>query len=145
MIHATRIGSTYWKEQGGNPLAKDAEPREAIVNLRAKLERIHEYWKPKIIAELNDSYVKLVKLKGEFVWHHHESEDELFQVLKGHLRIDLRDGAIHLREGELAVIPRGTEHRPVAAEEVHVLLLEPKSTIHTGQVRGERTVDAEWI
>lgn len=115
------------------------------MNLRSKLERIDEYWKPKIVAELNDSYVKLVKLKGEFVWHHHEGEDELFHVLKGNLRIDLPDGPIHLREGELAVIPRGVEHRPVADEEVHVLLLEPKSTVNTGQVRGDRTVDAEWI
>ena len=126
-------------------MAKKAKPQGPTVNLRAKLDRISEYWKPKIVAELNDSYVKLVKLKGEFVWHNHEREDELFHVLKGHLRIDLPDGPIHLREGELAVIPRGTEHRPVAAEEVHILLLEPKSTVNTGQVRGERTVDAEWI
>ena len=126
-------------------MANDTKKREPTVNLRAKLERINDYWKPKIVAELNDSYVKLVKLKGEFVWHHHEREDELFQVLKGRLRIDLIDRPIYLREGELAVIPRGVEHRPVADEEVHVLLLEPKSTVNTGQVRGERTVDAEWI
>jgi len=126
-------------------MAKDAKKPAPAVNLRAKLDRIGDYWKPKIIAELNDSYVKLVKLKGEFVWHHHAGEDELFHVLKGRLRIDLPDGPIHLLEGELAVIPRGTEHRPVADEEVHVLLLEPKSTVNTGQVRGERTVDAEWI
>jgi len=126
-------------------MANDAKKREPTVNLRAKLERINDYWKPKIVAELNDSYVKLVKLKGEFVWHHHEREDELFQVLKGRLRIDLIDRPIYLHEGELAVIPRGVEHRPVAAEEVHVLLLEPKSTVNTGQVRGDRTVDAEWI
>ncbi|MGI0149433.1 MAG: cupin domain-containing protein [Thermoplasmata archaeon] len=115
------------------------------VNLEAKLDRIQDYWKPKIVAELNDSYVKLVKVKGEFVWHHHEREDELFQVLKGRLRIELRDGVLDLREGELAVIPRGTEHRPVADEEAHVLLLEPKTTVNTGQVPGDRTVDAEWI
>src|SRR3989449_9067653 len=81
------------------------------VNLAEKFRLFDDYWSPKIAGELNDSYVKLVKLKGEFVWHHHEREDELFQVLKGRLRIDLPDGPIHLREGELAVIPRGIEHR----------------------------------
>ena len=115
------------------------------VDLHAKLDLIREYWKPKIVAELNDSYVKLVKFKGEFVWHHHDREDELFQVLKGRLRIDLRDGVFHLREGELVVIPRGTEHRPVADAEVHLLLLEPKTTVNTGEARSERTVTAEWI
>jgi len=119
--------------------------REKTVNLRAKLDRIQEYWKPKIVAELNDSYVKLVKLKGEFVWHHHDREDELFQVLKGRLRIDLRAGSLDLREGELAVIPKGVEHRPVADEEVHVLLLEPKTTVNTGNAKSDRTVEAEWI
>jgi len=119
--------------------------REKTVNLRAKLDRIQEYWKPKIVAELNDSYVKLVKLKGEFVWHHHDREDELFQVLKGRLRIDLRAGSLDLREGELAVIPKGVEHRPVADEEVHVLLLEPKTTVNTGNAKGDRTVEPEWI
>ena len=126
-------------------MVKDAKRRGTTVDLRAKLDLIQEYWKPKIVAELNDSYVKLVKFRGEFVWHHHDREDELFQVLKGRLRIDLPDGPLHLREGELAVIPRGMEHRPVAGEEVHVLLLEPKTTVNTGQVRNDRTVEAEWI
>ena len=115
------------------------------VDLRAKFDLIQEYWKPKIVAELNDSYVKLVKFKGAFVWHRHDREDELFQVLKGRFRIELRDGTLDFREGELAVIPRGTEHRPVADEEVHVLLLEPKTTVNTGDVRNERTVAPEWI
>ena len=115
------------------------------VNLLPKVNRIHGTWTPKIVAELNDAYVTLVKVKGEFVWHHHEREDELFLVLKGRLRIELRDGPLDLREGELAVIPRGVEHRPVAAEEAHVLLLEPKTTVNKGQVRGDRTVEAEWI
>jgi mannose-6-phosphate isomerase-like protein (cupin superfamily) len=119
--------------------------RESAVDLPTTFERIHEYWKPKIVAELNDSYVKLVKLKGTFVWHRHAREDELFHVLKGRLRIDLRGTALHLREGQLAVIPRGTEHRPVAAREVHVLLLEPKTTVNTGDVRDARTAEAEWI
>jgi mannose-6-phosphate isomerase-like protein (cupin superfamily) len=115
------------------------------VNLAAKFDRIQEYWKPKIVAEVNDFYVKLVKFRGAFVWHHHEREDELFQVLKGRFRIELRDGVVDLRDGELAVIPRGIEHRPVADEEVHVLLLEPKTTVNTGSIQNERTVEPEWI
>src|SRR6059058_6404049 len=100
------------------------------VNLAQKFALFDDYWSPKIAGELNDAYVKLVKVKGEFVWHHHEREDELFLVLKGRLRIELRDGPLDLQEGELAVIPRGVEHRPVAAEEAHVLLLEPKTTVN---------------
>jgi mannose-6-phosphate isomerase-like protein (cupin superfamily) len=113
-----------------------------IVNLAQKLSLFDEYWSPKIVGELNDSYIKLVKLKGEFVWHQHEQEDELFLVLKGRLLIRLRDRDLQLGEGELVVIPRGVEHLPVAEEEVHVLLLEPKTTLNTGDVRDERTVDA---
>lgn len=115
------------------------------VNLQNMLGLISEYWHPKIIGELNDSYVKLAKLKGEFVWHIHENEDEMFLVVKGRLRIKLRDGDINLREGELFIVPKGVEHMPVADEEVHVLLLEPKTTLNTGNVRNERTVEAEWI
>ena len=110
------------------------------VNLARKFSLFSETWRPKIVAELNDAYVKVVKLKGEFVWHHHETEDELFYVVKGSLTIRLRDGEIHLREGELVVIPKGVEHLPVASEEAHVVLIEPKSTLNTGNVRSERTV-----
>ena len=110
------------------------------VNLTRKFSLFSETWRPKIVAELNDAYVKVVKLKGEFVWHHHETEDELFYVVKGSLTIRLRDGEIHLREGELVVIPKGVEHLPVASEEAHVVLIEPKSTLNTGNVRSERTV-----
>jgi mannose-6-phosphate isomerase-like protein (cupin superfamily) len=110
------------------------------VNLAQAFGRFHDYWSPKIVGELNDSYVKLVKLKGEFVWHHHENEDELFLVVKGRLLIRLRDGDLWLDEGEFAIIPKGVEHLPVADEEVHVLLLEPKTTLNTGNVRNERTV-----
>jgi mannose-6-phosphate isomerase-like protein (cupin superfamily) len=95
---------------------------------------------PKIIADLNDSHVKLVKVKGEFMWHHHAGEDELFLVLKGRLTIELRDGAVTLGPGEMVVIPRGVEHRPVAAEEVHLMLVEPQQILHTGNVVNERTV-----
>ena len=95
---------------------------------------------------MNDSYLKLVKLKGEFVWHHHEHEDELFLVVKGRLLIKLRDRDIWLGEGEFVVIPKGVEHMPVAEEEVHALLIEPKTTLNTGNIENERTVaDAQWI
>lgn len=115
------------------------------VNLAHKFSLFQEYWSPKIAGELNDSYLKLVKLKGEFVWHHHEAEDELFLVVKGRLVIKLRDRDISLDEGEFVIIPRGVEHCPVAEEEVHVLLLEPKSTVNTRNVQSERTAGAQWI
>jgi mannose-6-phosphate isomerase-like protein (cupin superfamily) len=116
------------------------------INLNQKFTLFQEYWSPKIAGELNDSYIKLAKLKGEFVWHQHENEDELFLVVKGHLLIKLRDRDIHLKEGEFVIIPKGVEHLPIAEEEVHVLLLEPKSTLNTGNVQNERTVnDLEWI
>jgi mannose-6-phosphate isomerase-like protein (cupin superfamily) len=116
------------------------------VNLSQKFALFQQYWSPKIAGELNDSYIKLAKLKGEFVWHQHENEDELFLVVKGHLLIKLRDRDIHLKEGEFVIIPKGVEHLPIAEEEVHVLLLEPKSTLNTGNVQNERTVtDLEWI
>ena len=110
------------------------------VSLIEKLNSFQDCWSPKIVGELNDSYVKLVKLKGEFVWHHHEAEDELFLVVKGSLLIKLRDRDIRVEEGEFVIIPRGVEHLPIAKEEVHVLLLEPKSTLNTGNVANERTV-----
>jgi mannose-6-phosphate isomerase-like protein (cupin superfamily) len=110
------------------------------VRLSQKFEQFSDHWSPKIVAALNDSYVKLVKLKGEFVWHHHDNEDELFLVIKGKLTIRLRDRDIELDEGDFVVIPRGIEHLPIATDEVHVLLLEPKSTLNTGNVVNERTV-----
>jgi mannose-6-phosphate isomerase-like protein (cupin superfamily) len=110
------------------------------VNLAQKVSLFDDYWSPKIVGEINDSYVKLVKLKGEFVWHHHDAEDELFLVIRGRLLIKLRDRDIKLGEGEFVIIPRGVDHLPVAEEEVHVLLLEPKTTLNTGDVRNERTV-----
>jgi mannose-6-phosphate isomerase-like protein (cupin superfamily) len=114
------------------------------VNLRAKLERVEDYWSPRIVGELNDAYVKVVKLKGEFVWHHHEAEDELFLVVAGRLRMQLRDGDRDVGPGELIIVPRGVEHCPLAlTDEVHVVLLEPKTTVNTGNVRSERTVERE--
>jgi mannose-6-phosphate isomerase-like protein (cupin superfamily) len=100
--------------------------------LKDKLSLFTEHWSPKIIAELNGQQVKVAKLKGEFVWHKHDEEDELFLVLKGKLKIELRDRVIDLNEGEFVVIPRGIEHKPVASIEVEVLLFEPKSTLNTG-------------
>jgi mannose-6-phosphate isomerase-like protein (cupin superfamily) len=115
------------------------------INLAQKFSLFHDHWSPKIVGELNDSQVKLVKVQGEFVWHHHEVEDELFLVLKGRLTIKLRDRDIALDEGEFVIIPRGVEHKPVAEQEVHLLLLEPKSTLNTGNVENERTTLAQWI
>ena len=116
------------------------------VNLVQKFSLFQDYWSPKIVDELNDSYIKLVKFKGEFVWHHHETEDELFLVVKGSLLIKLRDRDIFLEEGEFVIIPKGIEHLPIADEEAHVLLLEPKTTLNTGNVRDEKTIaDLERI
>jgi mannose-6-phosphate isomerase-like protein (cupin superfamily) len=111
------------------------------VNLAQKLGLFDEYWSPKLIGELNGQYVKLAKLKGEFVWHDHEAEDELFLVVKGNMVIKLRDQDIMLEAGEFFIVPRGVEHCPVADEEVHVLMFEPKSTLHTGSVKTARTVE----
>jgi mannose-6-phosphate isomerase-like protein (cupin superfamily) len=115
------------------------------VNLSQKFDLFQEYWQPRIVGELNDSYVKLAKLKGEFVWHKHENEDELFLVVKGQLQIKLRDRDLLIQKGEFVIIPKGVEHCPVASEEVQVMLLEPKSTRNTGDQQNERTVEARWI
>ena len=110
------------------------------INLAEKLGRFDDHWNPRIIADLNDSHVKLAKVQGEFVWHRHADEDELFLVLRGTLTIELRDGAVTVGPGEMVVIPRGVEHRPVAAEEVHLMLVEPRGIRHTGEVESELTV-----
>ena len=124
------------------------------INLAECLSRFDEHWSPRIVGELNDSHLKLAKLKGEFVWHHHENEDELFVVLKGELLIKLRDGRgpdatqseIRLRPGECLIIPRGTDHLPIAENEVHLMLIEPKTTRNTGNITNERTVSKpEWL
>jgi mannose-6-phosphate isomerase-like protein (cupin superfamily) len=115
------------------------------VNLSEKLSLVQEFWSPKAIGAVNDFHVKLVKLQGEFIWHSHEIEDELFLVLKGRLRMQFRDREIAVQEGEFIIVPHGTEHRPVGDEEVHILLLEPASTLNTGTAGGERTRDVEWI
>jgi mannose-6-phosphate isomerase-like protein (cupin superfamily) len=111
-----------------------------VINIAQKLGLFQDHWSPKIVADLNDCHVKLAKLQGEFIWHQHAEEDELFIILKGDLVIELRDGVLRLGPGELVVIPKGVEHRPVALEEVHLMLIEPKATKHTGEVESERTV-----
>jgi mannose-6-phosphate isomerase-like protein (cupin superfamily) len=112
-----------------------------VVSLAQKFSLFSDYWSPKIVAELNGQQVKIAKLKGEFIWHHHEHEDELFLVMKGCLRIRLRDREVTVNEGEFFVVPKGVEHQPIAEEEVQVVLLEPASTLNTGNVRDERTVE----
>ncbi|MBG9817315.1 mannose-6-phosphate isomerase [Bacillus safensis] len=109
-------------------------------NIQEKFLQINDYWNPRISGELNDSYIKMVKIKGEFIWHHHDDEDEMFFVCKGKLVIRFRDSEVALNEGEFIVIPKGVEHQPIAEEEVHLLLIEPKTTLNTGNVINERTV-----
>lgn len=112
------------------------------VNLAEKFSRFSDQWSPKIVGELNGSEVKIAKILGEFVWHAHENEDEMFLVVKGRMTIRMRDGDVHLEEGEFFVVPRGVEHCPVAEEECQILMLEPKGTLNTGNVVGERTVES---
>ena len=104
------------------------------INLAEKLSRFSDHWHPRIVGELNGQHVKLAKLQGEFVWHDHADEDELFLVLRGRLRMEFRDRVVELGEGEMLIVPRGVEHRPIAGQEVHVLLFEPAATKHTGNV-----------
>ena len=113
----------------------------AKVNISEKLALFHDHWNPRIVGELNGQHVKLVKFQGEFVWHKHDHEDELFLVVKGRFRMEFRDRHVWLEEGEFLIVPRGVEHRPVVEEEVHVLLFEPAGTLNTGDVRDERTVE----
>ncbi len=116
------------------------------INLAEKLALFSGHWDPKIVAELNGQHVKLVKFRGEFVWHHHEHEDELFLVVQGSFQMEFRDKTVELRAGEMIVVPRGVEHRPVADEEVSVLLFEPASTLNTGNAGGDKTVARpDWI
>ena len=110
------------------------------INLAEKLARVSDYWSPKIVGEVNDFHVKIVKFQGEFLWHHHENEDEMFLVVKGTMRMRFREHDVLVGEGEFIIVPRGVEHMPVAEGEVHVVLFEPKSTLNTGNVRNERTV-----
>ena len=118
-----------------------SDSRTEKVNLSEKFQQFTERWSPRIVGELNGQHVKIAKFEGEFVWHHHDQEDEFFLVLRGRLFIHLRDQTIELDEGEFFIVPRGVEHKPVAASETHVLLLEPSSTLNTGNLRNDLTVD----
>ena len=109
------------------------------VNLSEKLNHLPELWSPRIVGELNGQHVKLVKIRGEFIWHHHDAEDELFLVIHGRFDMHLRDRVVTIREGEFFIVPRGVEHKPVAEDEAHILLFEPVGTLNTGNVRNERT------
>ncbi len=111
-----------------------------VVNIAERFRQFEEHWQPKIAGEVNESYVKLVKFDGEFVWHHHDAEDEMFLVVHGRMRMRLRDKDLIVGPGEFVIIPRGVEHMPVAEGETHVLLFEPKSTLNTGNVSNERTL-----
>jgi mannose-6-phosphate isomerase-like protein (cupin superfamily) len=109
------------------------------VNLNDKFDLINEYWQPRVAGELNGQQIKIAKLKGEFIWHHHENEDEFFMVIKGNLKIALPEQEISLDEGEFFIVPRGIEHKPIADEEVWVMMFEPTGTLNTGNVRSELT------
>jgi mannose-6-phosphate isomerase-like protein (cupin superfamily) len=116
------------------------------INFKQKLDLLREHWQPRVVAEMNDYQFKLVKLQGDFIWHHHADTDETFIVLQGNLRIDLRDGAVHIAPGEMFVVPKGVEHKPYAEDEVQMLLIEPRGVVNTGQEGGERTaVNDVWI
>lgn len=111
------------------------------VNIQEKFEKFSDHWHPRIVGELNGQQVKLARLKGEFVWHSHENEDELFWIVKGELKIEFRDKTVVLKENEFLIVPKGVEHKPVAEEEVLVMLFEPSSTLHTGKTKHELTRD----
>lgn len=111
------------------------------VNLEKKLAQVAEYWHPTIVGEMNQDYVKVVKFRGEFLWHHHENEDEMFLVVKGTMRMKFRDRDVLVRPGEFIIVPKGVEHMPVAESEVHVVLIEPRTTLNTGNVHNERTLE----
>lgn len=116
------------------------------INLQDKFKKFTDQWSPKIIAQMNDYHFKLVRVEGDFVWHSHESTDEVFIVIKGSLRIDFRDGQVTLREGEMFVVPKGAEHKPFAEKECKILLVEPSGTVNTGDAGGEKTAkDNVWI
>ncbi len=159
--YAANIGSRKIIEANGGVLENEVEvegkpalrywidiPQGGVmdkVNLAEKFSLFSEYWSPKIVGELNDSYVKVVKVKGEFVWHSHAEEDEMFLVIKGRLCIQMRDCEVWLEAGEFLIVPKGVEHRPVADEEVQIVLLEPKTTVNTGNVQNELTATLERI
>jgi mannose-6-phosphate isomerase-like protein (cupin superfamily) len=149
-IHLRRFGADmgvlgcYSVQTKDIIMAKERDMPD-VVNLAQKFSLIGDHWKPRIAGEINNSYLKLVKVKGEFVWHHHDVEDELFLVVRGRLLMRFRDRDVTVNEGEFIIVPHGVEHCPVAEEEVELLLLEPKTTVNTGSAGGERTAPDQWI
>ncbi|MCD9119602.1 cupin domain-containing protein [Cupriavidus sp. UGS-1] len=132
--------------QANNHAAPATRGQGTAIDLIGKIGQIDGHWQPRVVAEMNDYQFKVVKLKGDFIWHTHADTDETFIVLDGELRIDLRDGAIVLHAGQMAVVPKGIEHKPFAAEEVKLLLIEPRGVRNTGEEGGERTVqNDQWI
>jgi mannose-6-phosphate isomerase-like protein (cupin superfamily) len=118
----------------------------AAINLQGKFKKFSEHWSPKIIAQMNDYHFKIAKIQGEFVWHSHPETDEVFIVIQGEMQIAFRDGTATLEEGEMLVVPKGVEHKPIAEQECHILMVEPVGTLNTGDAGGERTVEeVEWI
>ncbi len=115
------------------------------INFKKMFEKFSEQWSPKIIAQLNNYHFKLARIEGDFTWHDHKDTDEVFIVLEGQLRLDFRDGSVILNEGEMAVVHKGVEHKPFAAKECKILLIEPAGTVNTGDAGGEQTADAVWI
>ena len=112
-----------------------------VINLKEKFAQFDDHWAPRVVGELNGQHVKIAKVQGEFVWHHHEEEDELFYVVKGQMQLLFRDREVTLNPGEFCIVPRGVEHKPVAKEEVHLLLFEPASTLNTGNIQSDLTHD----
>jgi mannose-6-phosphate isomerase-like protein (cupin superfamily) len=127
--------TVVWLSKAGRLIFKTMNK----VNISEKFSQFSDYYNPRIIGELNGQHVKAVKLKGEFVWHHHDLEDELFLVMQGKLRMEFRDKTVEINPGEFIIVPRGVEHKPVAEDEVHILLFEPDSTLNTGNINNERT------
>ena len=116
------------------------------INISEKLKKFSDYWNPKVVAEMNDYQFKLAKISGEFIWHHHESTDEVFFVIKGNMIIELRDGIVELSKGEMYVVPKGVEHKPYAEKKCHIMLIEPRGVINTGDIKNELTaINDNWI
>lgn len=124
------------------PVAQQPRP---VINIQEKLSAFTNHWSPKVIAQMNEIQFKLVKVQGDFVWHSHLETDEVFYILKGELRIDFRTGPVTLKAGEMMVIPKGLEHKPYAAEECHIMLVEPVGVVNTGTAGGDMTAPIEWI
>jgi len=114
------------------------------INISEKLKKFNDYWSPKVVAEMNDYQFKLAKILGEFIWHHHESTDEVFYVVEGNMIIEFRDGQVELSQGEMYVIPKGVEHKPYAEKECHIMLIEPRGVLNTGEVKNELKSTHLW-